>query len=168
MSSLITIAGVDVRILNLHLDYRSVRARENQIVNLVDWFGAHGGDLAVMAGDFNCDPQSSVYRYLVGHQSLGSTETCWRDLYLSHVRRSQTESIPTLDFHSNPRWRNAGSLEVPMRCDWILSKCTSPEGRINLKVDDARVFGREKEIPSDHYGVSVYVHIEKSREESGS
>lgn len=46
----------------------------------------------VLLGDFNCYPESSVYRFLAGQQTIqGSGSTPWHDLARFHAARSGIE-----------------------------------------------------------------------------
>jgi endonuclease/exonuclease/phosphatase family metal-dependent hydrolase len=119
-----------------------------------------------MAGDFNSYPESSVYRYLNGQQSLLGTSTIpFHDLPLVHARRSGTEPLPTLDFWRNPRWAANPTLELPARCDWVLLRDTFEQNLPKPRLIDAGVFGveapgRHDIVPSDHYGVMVDLKFE--------
>ena len=121
--------------------------------------GEGEGCYEVLCGDFNCPPDSSVYRFLMGQQTLlGRGITPWHDLARYCAERTGTVAAPTLDVWSNPRWRDSPTLEIPMRFDWILLQDVFGTILPSPGLWDAGVFGTEptpraRVVPSDHYGV---------------
>jgi endonuclease/exonuclease/phosphatase family metal-dependent hydrolase len=115
----------------------------------------------VLCGDFNCTPDSSVYRYLLGQQTLqGRGIAPWHDLARLGAEREGEIAAPTLDFWNNPRWRDAPTLEIPSRVDWILLQDLFNRSLPYPLLLEAGVFGtaptpRMRIVPSDHYGVHV-------------
>jgi endonuclease/exonuclease/phosphatase family metal-dependent hydrolase len=156
----VDIDRVAFNLTNVHLDWQRVANREAQIVRVVEQ-GAASAGYELLVGDFNSYPESSVYRFLTGQQSLLGTSTIpFHDLPLVHARRSGTEPLPTLDFWRNPRWTNNPKLEIPARCDWILLRDTFEHQLPYPRLIDADLFGVEPSsrhgvVPSDHYGVVV-------------
>jgi endonuclease/exonuclease/phosphatase family metal-dependent hydrolase len=150
-----------VAITNLHLDYASIANREAQIVGVLAWIGASPdpNTCEVLCGDFNSPPESSVYRFLMGQQSLAGQETVtWHDLARFHAEKAGGTAGPTLDFWNNPRWRDVPTLEIPARVDWILLRDVFGSALPYPAVVDAGVFGIDPSatthlVPSDHNGV---------------
>jgi len=156
--AVIVVAHRRVAVTNVHLDWRSILAREDEIVDLDRWLtGCYSPDTyEVLCGDFNAASDSSVHRFLTGKQSLDRRSTLWADVAEYYANRIQGTPAVTLDFDHNPRWAGVANMEIPLRCDWILLKhgFSSPSPMIKT----VEVFGTtpSKEsgvIPSDHYGV---------------
>ena len=157
----VSVGGTEVAMTNVHLDWENIAAREAQIARVLEWIEARSeaGCYEVLCGDFNCPPDSSVYRFLMGRQTLlGEGVAPWHDLARFHAERAGGSPEPTLDFWGNPRWRDAPTLDIPMRLDWILLRDVFGRGLPYPGVPDAGVFGTEptplaRVVPSDHYGV---------------
>ncbi len=150
---------IRVAVTNVHLNYKSVAVREAQILAVTDWITARSepDGMEILCGDFNSYPESSVYRFLRGQQTLNGQESpVWHDLAAIHASRRGDMPAPTLDFGTNPRWANNPSLELPGRFDWILVQERWPASMPRLKSVD--LIGRDPMpgstiVPSDHYGV---------------
>lgn len=151
--------GTNIALTNVHLDWKSIAVREAQILAISEWVAARSEPecLEILCGDFNSYPESSVYRFLRGQQTLNGQEgLVWHDLAAIHAYRGGDTPLPTLDFETNPRWANVPSLEVPARFDWILVQERWPAAM--PKVDNVELVGRYPLpgsilVPSDHYGV---------------
>lgn len=149
----------NVAVANVHLDYKSIAAREAQILAVSDWVAARSEPdfVEILCGDFNSYPESSVYRFLRGQQTLNGQEgPVWHDLAAVHASRHGHVPPPTLDFQTNPRWANNPSLELPARFDWILVQERWPAPMPRVK--SVALIGRNALpgstlVPSDHYGV---------------
>ena len=156
----------------MHLEWRSILARERQTVSLLSWINGRtaANRYEVLCGDFNCTPDSSVYRCLRGQQSLlGHHTRSWHDLPRYAAEREGTTARPTLDVWTNPRWRDSPTLELPMRLDWIMLRDVFNTGLRYPEVPMAGLFGVEPSahnglVPSDHYG--VFVDMEFAEPES--
>jgi endonuclease/exonuclease/phosphatase family metal-dependent hydrolase len=154
---------IEIGITNVHFDYRSIRYREAQVVDTLDWISSHHTPrrYEMLCGDFNCVPESSVYRYLTGQQSLLDSDTPpWHDVPRLVAERAGTTAGPTLDFWTNPRWHDAPPLDCPARVDWVMVRDGFDRGLPNPTALDAGRFGLEPAGPgtvvaSDHYGVYV-------------
>lgn len=155
----VTIAGVHVAVVNLHLHWSSIALREQQITRVLAWHTSRNaeGTVSLLCGDFNTLPESSVYRFLQGQQSLhGAATQPWVDLaaYDAFVKRSVPAA--TLDKMTNPRWTNTPTLDVPLRIDWLLLGAEMDQEL--PRVEAVERFGVEplapsNAVPSDHYGV---------------
>jgi len=160
------LGGAEIALTNVHLDWENIAAREAQITQILEWIEERSeqGCYEVLCGDFNCPPDSSVYRFVMGQQTLGGKGvTPWHDLARHHAERSGGAPGATLDFWRNPRWRDAPTLEIPARVDWILLQDVFERGLRYPKLLRAGLFGtdptpRARVVPSDHYG--VYAHLE--------
>jgi endonuclease/exonuclease/phosphatase family metal-dependent hydrolase len=164
--------GVDagsarLALTNVHLDYASVAVRERQIRDVIRSIGEGSAlhQYEVLAGDFNASPGSSVYQFLQGQQTLEGAETVrWYDLSELDAARSGTAAPPTLDFLTNPRWHDVPTIEVPVRCDWILIRDPYDIGLPWPRLQAATRFGTEPAgpagvVPSDHYGVVATLEL---------
>jgi endonuclease/exonuclease/phosphatase family metal-dependent hydrolase len=110
----------------------------------------------ILLGDFNFQPESSVYRFLRGEQSLLGHGVRYLDLAVSHAARTGTAPRPTIDQRTNPRWREEHTLEEPLRFDWLLLRESWP-GPVPY-LDHVEIFGDKPTphaglVPSDHYGI---------------
>lgn len=157
----VRVGGTELAITNVHLDWENIATREAQIAQVLTWIEARSEEecYEVLCGDFNCLPDSSVYRFLMGQQTLGGKGvTPWHDLARYHAERSGKSPATTLDVWGNPRWRDAPTLDIPMRVDWILLQDVFGRGLPYPRVPGAGVFGTvptpsARVVPSDHYGV---------------
>jgi len=161
----VDLEGAAVAITNVHLDYKSIATREAQIVSVSEWVTARAEPpcLEILCGDFNCYPESSVYRFLMGQQTLdGKAGPVWHDLAAYHAHRTVSVPPPTLDFSTNPRWANEVSLALPARFDWLLLQERWPLPVPS--VSRVELFGRSPApisgiVPSDHYGVFADIEV---------
>jgi endonuclease/exonuclease/phosphatase family metal-dependent hydrolase len=144
-----------IGITNLHLDYESVLNRENEIVETDRMIERYeNSDYELLLGDFNSYPESSVYRYLTGQQSLNNHATNWHDLHKIYASKIGIKPKVTLDFFNNPRWDNQNVIEIPGRFDYIMLK--SPYPKENPILNSVHIIGDQRELqvtPSDHYAV---------------
>ena len=155
----VDIDGLTVAITNVHLDYQSIATREKQIIAVKDWIEDRSKEtfLEFLCGDFNCYPESSVYRFLMGQQTIqDQASSVWHDLAASYAAKMGSLPMPTLDFVTNPRWRDTPTLEIPARFDWVLLKDRWPLKSPSVTVVER--FGLHptplaQVVPSDHYGV---------------
>lgn len=153
------INAISVAVTNVHLDYKSVAVREAQILAVTDWVVARSEPdcMEILCGDFNSYPESSIYRFLRGQQTLNGQESpVWHDLAAVYASRHGHVPAPTLDFETNPRWASESSLELPARFDWILVQERWPAPMPRVK--SVGLIGRHplpgsSIVPSDHYGV---------------
>lgn len=162
-----TIDDGSLALTNVHLDWRSALTRERQIVDIATLI-AHepGGDrYEILLGDFNSYPESSVYQFVAGQQSLhGQATVPWHDLARTWAELAGFAPAATLDFGRNPRWRDAPALDRPARVDWILVRDTFAAGLVSPTLTDAGTFGDvatpiARVVPSDHYGVHADISI---------
>ena len=157
----VNVGGTEVAITNVHLDWENIAVREAQIVQVVAWIGARSeaGCYEILCGDFNATPDSSIYRFLKGQQTLlgRGPGPGWHDLARFHAERGGRSPEPTLDFWRNPRWQDAPTLEIPLRVDWILLRDVFntglPPGVLNAGIFGTHPTPQMQVVPSDHYGV---------------
>jgi maltose 6'-phosphate phosphatase len=152
----VEIDGLNIGITNVHLSWKSVLKREEEIIEVTNWISkTNHTDYELLCGDFNSSPYfSSIYNFLVGEIAINSIETSWIDL-------GQSLNSPTLDFRNNSWLHNRDKLNiirVPVRYDWILLKSCFPKREPELSY--INVFANEKTslqniFPSDHYGMYV-------------
>jgi len=151
----------------VHLDYASVISREHQAVDIVGAISRTPSPqrYEILLGDFNSYPESTVYQFLAGQQSLHGQETVpWHDLARSWADRSGSTLPATLDFVRNPRWKTQPTLERPARFDWILLQDTYVLGAAPAEVTGAGIFADQPApesqiVASDHYGVYAEISI---------
>ena len=153
------VEGLSGCIVNVHMDHKSIISRENQVVRIHNWILQEKADFRILCGDFNCDQHSSVYRFLVGRQSLHRKEAQWFDLAMTLHAAGKFNLRATLDFLKNPRWFGEAPIEIPLYCDWILMSPKDIKELSQYSVTDAEIFGeritQSNVAPSDHYGLYV-------------
>ncbi len=162
---LIEVNGIRFSITNVHLPWASALEKEKQIV-AIDRFIHSQKDKAhffILLGDFNSSLSSSVHHFLLGDQTLSGCEAkpYWNDLAGVHAALNHYETIPTLDFVNNPRWRGRNTNYIPDTCDRIYIM-ESFNWDYQFKLLDIKIFGRDVSsrtgyAPSDHYGVLAEV-----------
>ena len=147
--------NIKIGVTNLHFDHKSALNREVEIADTIKLIEKYDeSEYEILLGDFNDSPDSSIYRYLTGQQSLYNHATKWIDLAKSYAVSKQTNPNITLDFLNNPRWDNENVLEIPERFDWVMLKYPYPKK--NPKLNNVKILGNERVeniTPSDHYGV---------------
>ncbi len=156
--AVIDLDGYFLSLANVHLSWDSALRREKEIVEIVKSISQIKSDFSFVAGDFNCSPNSSVHRYLLGQQSLLNEEAnpYWYDLAEAYGDIRGIEPDITLDFRKNPRWNGNNTIEVNQRYDRILLR--NPYPRDFPRSIYSGVFGKEinpdtKLTASDHWGV---------------
>ncbi len=163
----VEIEGISLALTNVHLDYASVATRERQIVAIVSAITHDSGTgrYEILLGDFNSYPESSVYQFLAGQQTLHGHDTVpWHDLARTWAELAGFAPAATLDFGRNPRWRDSPALDRPARVDWILVQDTFASGMASPSLTRAGIFGDEltpiaRVVSSDHYGVHAALFI---------
>jgi endonuclease/exonuclease/phosphatase family metal-dependent hydrolase len=145
-------------IVSTHLSWEldAAPVREQQIVVLDEWAKDNAGEIpTVMAGDFNCTPDSLVHQFLTGRASLLGRGTYWRDAY----QRRHPHSDGFTWSARNP-WvvRN---VERNRRIDFIFVGPMHDHGpgavlhsRVCLDLPNV-----EDVYPSDHFGVFAEVSL---------
>jgi maltose 6'-phosphate phosphatase len=158
----VEIDGLNVGITNVHLTWKSVLKREEEIIEVINWISkTNATDYELLCGDFNSRPNlSSIYNFLVGEISINSIDTSWIDL-------GQSLNYPTLDFRNNSWLHNRDNLNnirVPVRYDWIFLKSCFPKKEpklLNINVFANGKTSSQQFLPSDHYGVYVDLNFEE-------
>ena len=165
-SAIFEIGGIRFSFTNVHLPWDSALAKEKQIVALQKFIRTQKekAHFFILAGDFNCNTNSSVHHFLLGDMSLHGCEAkpYWNDLSGIHAALNNYKTIPTLDCINNSRWSGKKPNWVPSVVDRIyLMECM--EGRswdFEWDLGNVTVFGKDVSpktglAPSDHYGVLV-------------
>jgi len=155
--------GSNFSVANVHLPWDSVLARENQILAITDFINKQreGLDFSVLLGDFNCVDISSVHRFLLREQSLAGREAIWDDIAAEHAKFNGYTVAPTLDFATNPRWKND-----PPEPGWVVDRIFINGEYGDYKLLDVSIFGTDISpdtgyAPSDHYGVLAEIDFRK-------
>lgn len=146
---------------NVHLPWNSASARETAIVDIVRSLIAFRADYAVLMGDFNCSPVSSVHRFLTGDQSLLGCDAYFFDLHAVRAEIMGETPSATLSFRKNPRWgvvQEKNTIEPDQRFDRIYLR--NPYPSRYPQAADVRIFGtavseQTRLCASDHYGVAA-------------
>jgi len=147
-------------VINVHLPWDSIIARENQTLAINEYTNRQKEqfDYFILLGDFNCTLRSSVHNFLIGEQSLSGSEANPRydDLASVHAVLNGYAVAPTLDFATNPRWKNNNTKFEPWVVDRILFADNAKYGDYYIK--KVSIFGTDISpetglAPSDHYGV---------------
>ncbi|MQM24545.1 endonuclease/exonuclease/phosphatase family protein [Glycomyces albidus] len=134
--------GKDFHVANVHLDHRSEKARRKGAAMCRDVVRRFLGP-AVLAGDFNCGPDSRAHAVLAG----GGLSDAW----------AVAERRLTPEWGTFNRWKTAPA-EGP-RIDWIMVRSGPP--REELTVHRAGVNARtgDELTPSDHWPVQAVFTI---------
>ncbi|MGE6598124.1 endonuclease/exonuclease/phosphatase family protein [Bacillus proteolyticus] len=137
-------------ITNVHLNWKSIMIRKEQISTVHNWIKSKSKNSTyeVLCGDFNANPDSSVYQYLVDNQ--------WIDVAQFKEEHDCTLAQPTLDYGKNTNL--IGNVKKEERYDWILIQ--ENDSFESLNIENVSVFGdsaltSSHVFPSDHYGVFV-------------
>ena len=140
---------------NVHLPWDSVLAREKQIVAINQYIRQQKEalDFSILLGDFNSTENSSVHRFLLREQSLLGHEAIWDDLASEQAKRNNTTVPATLDFATNPRWKD----EAPTP-GWVVDRILINGEYGYYTTTEVCLFGTTISphtglAPSDHYGV---------------
>jgi endonuclease/exonuclease/phosphatase family metal-dependent hydrolase len=130
--------------------------REAQAVALDAFARSNPGPIpTVMTGDFNCTPDSDVFRFFTGRTSLAGRGTYWRDAY----QRRHPHSDGFTWAARNPYV--ARSVERDRRIDFIFvgpMKDTGPGAILHSRVV-LDLPGPDDVYPSDHFAVFAEIAL---------
>lgn len=163
LHAVVDMINFKITVTNVHLDYEFIINRETQITNILDWMSNDENYAAeILCGDFNCSTNSSIHRYLLEEQTLLGKYTCWHDLAECFSKSTGVHIGPTLNFNTNPRWKDKYTLENSETFDWILVK--KPLEKYSYKINNVKLIGTKPTpinnvVPSDHYGVYTDLEI---------
>lgn len=153
-----------ILIVNVHLPWDSILAKEECIVNIIKEISTISSDYRFILGDFNCSEESSVYQYLRGNRSLKGTEAYpyWTDLASVAEEFLGIKKEMTIDLINNPRWKGKPLTDNSSRVDCIFIHDCFPKPYPILK--DLQYFGKAVDeisglCASDHYGVYVELQM---------
>lgn len=160
-STLITVIeqlNKKILIVNVHLPYNSVKAKEKCMVDLINEISSIDADYRFIVGDFNASKTSSVYQFLSGDRTLLNTEVkvYWTDLSRVAEEYLNIESENTLDLMNNPRWKGQRITDVSSKVDYIFIHDCYPNEYPELR--ELVYFGKAIDdesgyCASDHYGI---------------
>lgn len=137
---------------------------DKQIEELEDKYRGQGLEVAtILAGDFNCVPDSSTIRFLTGKSSLRGNGSYWVDVW-SHTQSDDTGY--TFDPHNKLAARTAATKDILFpemmpyrRIDyilvrgWVYGKLGCPlSSQLVFNVADTRGY-----TESDHYGIHAEI-----------
>lgn len=152
--------GKKLSIMNVHLDYKYSFNRELELIKALNHLQNQSAELKIIAGDFNTYPESKIYRFLTGLESISERSERWIDLAEAFCIRNDRKIECTIDFVNNPRWLEEPCLERPGRFDWIMLK--NPYPKAYPRVLNYELLGNKvvnSITASDHYGVLLEVEI---------
>ncbi len=160
-SATVSTGKTSLRIVSLHLPWKSTSERERAIVRIVLENEEILTDYTLLAGDFNASEQSSIQRFLTGEQSLYDADAFFFDLAEAWAETTGIPPAATLDFRNNPRWGVVdppNTIQKSVRYDRILLKNPYPQDfpilqsleRFGTKISPVTHL-----CASDHYGVSA-------------
>jgi endonuclease/exonuclease/phosphatase family metal-dependent hydrolase len=128
--------GIELRVVNTHLDHVSQPARENQARLIAEDADAFPDEYPqLLAGDMNCDGSNQAIRTLI--------EAGWRDTY----EAVHGMADPGHTFHE---FRGAAHVAEIGRIDWIFVRGSARAIEAELVTDS-----RAGRFPSDHYFVTA-------------
>ena len=164
MHAIIDVEGVRYSLMNVHLPWDSVMARENQMIAIDQYIHKQQADFYLLMGDFNGGMDSSVDRYLQGGQTLHGHESapCWNELAAAYAARMNEMVKPTLDPIHNPRWRGKQAPFAPM----VMDRIYVMESWNRVLLESFDLFGTDISeetglAASDHYGVAAVIECGK-------
>ncbi len=152
-------------VINVHLPWESVFARERIIVDIVKRLSTQTNNITFLLGDFNSAADSSIHRFLTNQQSLLECDAYFYDLAEVSAEIMEVSVPATLNFRRNPRWgvvQPKNTIEINQRFDWIMLKNPYPLEFPELK--QCSLFGTSISdktglAASDHYGVFAEIEI---------
>jgi endonuclease/exonuclease/phosphatase family metal-dependent hydrolase len=148
------LAGEDLWVHSTHLSHGLDAGlwRERQVVALSEAIAGLGpGELHVLGGDFNAEPDSDEMRFLRGLTTLGGVRRYYQDAWL---RARPGEEGLTWSTETGAA-RAARSVDVDRRLDYLYVSRREKSGRGSIR--DCRLFGAGEPAASDHYGVAALV-----------
>ena len=138
---------------HLNWKFHHGAVRERQVVALADWVRGqrvHRGFPAIIAGDFNAEPDSDEIRYMTGRHSIDGRSVYWNDAWL--VAGRDSDGITWSNRNAYARL----ALEPDRRIDYVFVDYPLRDGR--GRVEACRVACNDERAgiwPSDHFGVVV-------------
>ncbi|MEV3935849.1 endonuclease/exonuclease/phosphatase family protein [Glycomyces sp. NPDC049804] len=141
------VTGRRFYVVDNHFDHRSEKARRKGagiLLRTVERFL----DPVIVAGDFNCGPDSATYRALTG----GGLEDTWE----TAAERA------TPDWATYNRWRPE-PVEGPTRMDWILARPSEDCG-VEVHRVGVNAYTEGGLTPSDHWPVQAVLRLAPRRE----
>jgi endonuclease/exonuclease/phosphatase family metal-dependent hydrolase len=153
-------------VTHLNWTFEHGAVRERQVVALCDFVLARhraGGFPAIVAGDFNAEPESDEIRYMTGLHSIGGRSVYFNDAWrvapaLAGVAGAAREDGMTWS-NRNPYARAV--FEPDRRIDYIFTGMPRHDGV--GAVEQCRVVCNEEKggvWPSDHFGVYAELRTE--------
>jgi endonuclease/exonuclease/phosphatase family metal-dependent hydrolase len=139
-----------------HLSWELWQAprREAQVLALDDFVHAHATELpAVVTGDFNATPESSVVMYMTGRASLAGRGTYYRDAYARRHPHDDGYTYSQTNPYSERR------LEWDRRIDYVFVGQIDRRDR-GVIVESSVVLDHpaaDGTWPSDHFGVMAVI-----------
>lgn len=133
-------------VVDNHFDHRSEKARRKGAEILLRTVAGFL-DPVIVAGDFNCGPDSATYRALT-HGGLADT---WE---------TAAERV-TPNWATFNRWQ-ATPTEGPTRMDWILAK-PGPDCAVEIDKVGVNAYTEGGLTPSDHWPVQAVVRLAPRR-----
>lgn len=134
-------------VVDNHFDHRSEKARRKGAELLLKTVSRFL-DPVIVAGDFNCGPDSATYRTLTG----GGLADAWE---------SAAEHVSP-NWATFNRWRPAPT-EGPTRMDWILAK-PSEDCAVEVHRAGVNAYTEGGLTPSDHWPVQAVLRLVPRRE----
>ncbi|GAA2131878.1 endonuclease/exonuclease/phosphatase family protein [Glycomyces algeriensis] len=139
--------GRRLYVVDNHFDHRSEKARRKGARILLDTIEPFL-DPVIVAGDFNCGPDSATHRALTG----GGLADAWE-----HADERLTPDWATFN-----RWRSQPT-EGPTRMDWILAR-SSEDCAVEIHRAGVNAYAEGDLTPSDHWPVQALIRLVPRRE----
>jgi endonuclease/exonuclease/phosphatase family metal-dependent hydrolase len=168
MFALIDYSSTKILVVNLHLPWDSVLAKEKCILAINREIMKYKSDFRFILGDFNCSENSSVHQFLKGDRSLNYEEVYhyWTDLAEVAEEFLDVPKESTINLKTNPRWGRRVLADKSTRVDCIFMHDCFPNDYPIPK--GFQYFGKcvnsdTNLCPSDHYGVCVDLQMPKKK-----
>ena len=149
-----------LRFCSTHLNWKFHHGmvRERQVVAVADFVRSqrvHRGFPAIIAGDFNAEPDSDEIRYVTGRHSIDGRSVYWNDAWLIAGRDSNGVTWSNRNAYART------ALEPDRRIDYVFVDYPLRDGR--GLVESCRVVCDDERAgvwPSDHFGVCADLRTE--------
>jgi len=142
--------GTELAVMNVHLTWHSDAERFRHAERCAAYLAEKRAAVKLLLGDFNCSPDAAA------HSLLTQGAAPWRELCCEWAARCKQPLFATLDFQSNPRWKNDPVRETPQNFDRIYLQSEAKLLSLSMFGTKVRPSGL---CASDHYGICAELSI---------
>ena len=146
----IAAGDAELAVMNVHLTWHSDAERLRHAERFAACLAEKQAAVKLLLGDFNCSPDAPAHRLL----TQGNAP--WRELCCEWAARCGQPLFATLDFETNPRWKNDPVRETPQNFDRIYLQGEAKLLSLSMFGTEVRPSGL---CASDHYGICAELAI---------